>query len=55
MRDSFGLGDGKSIPVVDAFGLALASTKALARKVHRLEEGFGLTAPRQGFGLAEGA
>ena len=33
----FGLGDGKSIPVVDAVGVNLAATQQLARKVKRME------------------
>lgn len=42
-RDTFGLGDGQSIDLVDALGVMTASVKALGRKVKRLEaEGFGL-------------
>lgn len=33
----FGLGDGKSIPVVDAVGVNMAATQQLARKVNRME------------------
>lgn len=33
----FGLGDGRSIPVVDAVGVNMAATQQLARKVKRLE------------------
>lgn len=33
----FGLGNGKQIPAVDAFGVNLAATQALARKVRKLE------------------
>lgn len=37
-HELFGLGDGKSIPVVDAVGIGLAATKELALAVHLLEE-----------------
>jgi hypothetical protein len=33
----FGLGDGRSIPVVDAVGINMAATQQLARKVKRME------------------
>lgn len=33
----FGLGDGKKIPVVDAFGVTLKATQQLAKKVKKLE------------------
>lgn len=33
----FGLGDGRSIPTVDAFGVNMAATQQLARKVRKLE------------------
>ncbi|TXH48673.1 MAG: tail fiber domain-containing protein [Desulfurellales bacterium] len=33
----FGLGDGKSIPVVDAVGVNMAATQQLAKKVRKLE------------------
>jgi hypothetical protein len=38
----FGLGDGKSIAVVDGVGLGLAAASALAKKVERIERGLGL-------------
>lgn len=34
----FGLGDGKKIPVVDAFGVTLRATQQLAKKVKQLEK-----------------
>lgn len=34
----FGLGNGTSIPVVDAVGVNMAATQQLARKVKRLEK-----------------
>ncbi|TXH52547.1 MAG: tail fiber domain-containing protein [Desulfurellales bacterium] len=34
----FGLGDGKSIPIVDAFGVTLKATQQLAKKVKQLEK-----------------
>ena len=34
----FGLGTGRAIPAVDAFGVTLAATQQLARKVERLEK-----------------
>lgn len=33
----FGMGDGRSIPTVDAFGVNMAATQQLARKVRKLE------------------
>lgn len=36
-QESFGLGDGKSIPTVDALGVLFAAVKALAAKVEQLE------------------
>ena len=42
MRDRLGIGDGTKIPIVDAIGVGLAGTKALARRVERVERGLGL-------------
>jgi hypothetical protein len=36
----FGLGNGREIPTVDAFGVNLAATQQLAKKVNRIEEKF---------------
>jgi len=47
-KEGLGLGDGKTIPIVDAIGVLTASTKALSRKVktlemkRRVDGGFGL-------------
>jgi len=40
-RESFGLGDGTTIPVVDAIGVLTSGVKALAKKIEELES-FGL-------------
>ncbi len=37
VKKNLGLGDGRSIPVVDAIGTQFAATKALAKKVNKLE------------------
>ncbi len=42
-RDSFGLGDGKTLNLMDTTGVLMASVKSLSKKVKKLE-GFGLTA-----------
>ncbi len=41
-KESFGLGDGKTIDMVDTAGILLASVKGLAKKVKKLES-LGLT------------
>jgi hypothetical protein len=42
-QETFGLGDGRTIDLIDALGVMTASVKALGRKVKRLEAaGFGL-------------
>ena len=46
-RDSFGLGDGTTIPVVDAIGVLTSGVKALAKKIEELE-GFGLVGATNG-------
>jgi len=43
-RDSFGLGDGKMLNLVDTTGVTMSAIKALDRKVKRLEASFGLAA-----------
>ena len=41
-RDSFGVGDGETINVVDAVGVGLSATTGLAQRVRRIEHGIGL-------------
>ena len=36
-RGTFGLGDGKTINIIDAIGIGLSATKGLAKKVKVLE------------------
>lgn len=38
VKKNLGLGDGRTIPIVDAIGTQFAATKALANKVERLEK-----------------
>ena len=40
--EEFGLGDGKTISVIDAIGIGLSATKGLAERVHKIEHGIGL-------------
>lgn len=44
-QEGFGLGDGKSIPIVDIVGVLTSGVKTLAEKIERME----------GFGLAHGS
>ena len=41
-RESFGLGDGVTLNLVDTTGVTFAAMKGLAKKIRRIEEGFGL-------------
>ena len=43
-RDSFGIGDGETINIIDAIGIGLSATKGLAARVRHLEHGIGLAA-----------
>ena len=38
-RELFGIGDGSTINIIDALGVALSAIKGLAEKVERLENG----------------
>lgn len=41
-KDSFGVGDGETINVINAIGIGLSATKGLAARVQRVEHGIGL-------------
>ena len=49
-RDTFGLGDGKTLNLMDTTGVLMASVKSLSKKVKKLE-GLGLTVEKEGLGL----
>ncbi|MCH9050210.1 MAG: hypothetical protein IIA72_03920 [Proteobacteria bacterium] len=49
-RESFGLGDGKTLNLMDTTGVLMASVKSLSKKVKKLE-GLGLTIAPEGLGL----
>ena len=53
-QEGFGLGDGKTLDLVDTTGVTMAAIKSLGKKVERLERGFGLNdgMDRTGLGLA---
>lgn len=42
VKESFGIGDGKTINYLDAIGIGLSATKGLADRVHKIEHGIGL-------------
>ena len=42
VKESFGVGDGETISVIDAIGIGLSATKGLAERVHKIEHGIGL-------------
>ena len=44
VHERLGVGDGTTIPVVDAIGIGLAASKALAKRLDRIEQGLGLAA-----------
>ncbi len=50
-QESFGLGDGKTLNLMDTTGVLMASVKSLSKKVKKLE-GLGLTVEKEGLGLA---
>ena len=50
-QESFGLGDGKTLNLMDTTGVLMASVKSLSKKVKKLE-GLGLTVEKKGLGLA---
>ena len=43
-KETFGVGDGVTINLLDAVGVGLSATKGLAKKVKKLEKGLGLAA-----------
>ncbi|KKM75931.1 hypothetical protein LCGC14_1385310 [marine sediment metagenome] len=42
VRESFGVGDGETISIIDAIGIGLSATKGLAERVRKVEHGIGL-------------
>ena len=53
-RETFGLGDGKMLDLVDTTGVLMASVKSLSKKVKRLET-LGLANNNNTLGLKDGA